>query len=151
MSTQSFRGDEQPAGDPELSPGVMSLPVLYETTPSITGRLWLRGRVSILLSEGCWFSSPALHVEVSLGKILNPNWFWCAGRHHQCANYCKSLWTEASDNCPKCKSLRHRLHVSVQSTSECGLSDLITPRLQTVHLRSDQLRRWCQVWTGPLV
>ena len=36
------------------------------------GRLWLRGRASILLSEGCWCDSPGLHVQVSLGKILNP-------------------------------------------------------------------------------
>ena len=34
---------------------------------------WLRGRASVMLSEGRWFSSPCLHVEVSLGKILNPN------------------------------------------------------------------------------
>lgn len=36
------------------------------------GWLWLRGRASILLSEGSWFYSPGLHVEVSLGKILRP-------------------------------------------------------------------------------
>ena len=30
-----------------------------------------RGRASVLLSEGRWFDSPGLHVEVSLGKILN--------------------------------------------------------------------------------
>ena len=30
--------------------------------------LWLGGRASVLLSEGCCFSSPGLHVEVSLGK-----------------------------------------------------------------------------------
>ena len=34
--------------------------------------LWLRGMASVLLLEGCWFDSPGLHVEVSLGKILNP-------------------------------------------------------------------------------
>ena len=34
--------------------------------------MWLRGRASVLLSEGHWFDSPGLHVEVSLGKILNP-------------------------------------------------------------------------------
>ena len=34
-------------------------------------RLWLRGRASVLISEGCWFDSPGVHVEVSLGKILN--------------------------------------------------------------------------------
>ena len=31
-----------------------------------------QGRASILLSERLWFDSPGLHVEVSLGKILNP-------------------------------------------------------------------------------
>ena len=31
-----------------------------------------RGRANVLLSEGRWFSSPGLHVEVSLGKILKP-------------------------------------------------------------------------------
>ena len=36
------------------------------------GQLWLTGRASVLLSEGCWFDSLGLHVEVSLGKILNP-------------------------------------------------------------------------------
>ena len=35
-------------------------------------RLWLRARSSKLLSEGHWFSSPGLHVEVSFCKILNP-------------------------------------------------------------------------------
>ena len=35
------------------------------------GRLWLRGRASVLLSEGCWFDSTGLHVKVSLGRILN--------------------------------------------------------------------------------
>ena len=32
----------------------------------------LRGRAGILLSEGHWFGSPGLRVEVSSGKILNP-------------------------------------------------------------------------------
>ena len=32
----------------------------------------LRGRASVLLSEGHWFVSAGLHVKVSLGKILNP-------------------------------------------------------------------------------
>ena len=36
------------------------------------GQLWLRGRASVLLLEDPWFDSPGLHVEVSLGKILNP-------------------------------------------------------------------------------
>ena len=33
---------------------------------------WLRGRASVLFSEGCWFTSPHLHIEVSSGKILIP-------------------------------------------------------------------------------
>ena len=41
------------------------------------GRLWLRGRASVLLSKGRWFDSPGLHVRVSLGKILNPK-PWCS-------------------------------------------------------------------------
>lgn len=28
--------------------------------------LWLRSRASVLLLEGCWFSSPGLHAEVSI-------------------------------------------------------------------------------------
>ena len=36
------------------------------------GKLWLRGRASVLLSEGCLFDSPGLHAELCLGKILNP-------------------------------------------------------------------------------
>ena len=39
--------------------------------PEVT-KLWLRGRASILLSEGHWVDCPGLHVEVSLCKILNP-------------------------------------------------------------------------------
>ena len=35
-------------------------------------QLWLRGRASIVLLEGNWFSSLGLHLKVSLGKILNP-------------------------------------------------------------------------------
>ena len=37
-----------------------------------TGRLWIKGRARVLLLEGRWFYSPVLHVEVFLGKILNP-------------------------------------------------------------------------------
>ena len=36
----------------------------------MSGVLWIR--FSVLLSKGCWFDSPGLHVEVTLGKILNP-------------------------------------------------------------------------------
>ena len=39
---------------------------------TIVVRLWLRGRASVLLSEGCWFSSLGLLVQVSLYKIMNP-------------------------------------------------------------------------------
>ena len=38
----------------------------------VQGQLWLRGRASVLLLEGCWFDSLGLHAEVSLGKTLNP-------------------------------------------------------------------------------
>ena len=68
------------------------------------GRLWLRGRASVLLSEGCWFDSPGLH-EV-LGQDTEP---WTApdmlvgtmhgSLCHQCMNYCKLLWTKASAKC----------------------------------------------------
>ena len=40
--------------------------------PVALGQLWLRGRASFFLSEGCWFSCPGMHVKVSLGKIWNP-------------------------------------------------------------------------------
>ena len=36
------------------------------------GFLAAQGRASILLLEDCWFNSPGLHLEISLGKILNP-------------------------------------------------------------------------------
>ena len=40
----------------------------------LLGRLWLRGRVVVLQPEGRQFhpSLPGLHAEVSLGKMLNP-------------------------------------------------------------------------------
>ena len=68
------------------------------------------GRASVKLSEGCWFKSPDLHVEVSLGKIVNPKLVSSShGSHrHQCMNVCmnywKSLWTKASARC-ECKRL----------------------------------------------
>ena len=34
-------------------------------------RLWFKCSVDISLPEGCWFDYPGLHVEVSLGKLLN--------------------------------------------------------------------------------
>ena len=65
--------------------------------------LWLRGRASILLSEGGWFDSPGLHVEdtepQTAADVLVSTLHGC--RHHQCMNYRKSLWTKASDKYPK--------------------------------------------------
>ena len=40
----------------------------------VSGRLWLRGGTSVLLSEGRLFRSSGLHVEVSLGKLLLMCW-----------------------------------------------------------------------------
>ena len=75
-------------------------------------KMWggfISGRASVLLSEGCWFNSPGLRVEVSLGKILNPKTAPdFAGQHLawqplpsvcECMNYCKSLWTKAPAKC----------------------------------------------------
>ena len=44
-------------------------------------QLRLRGGVSVFLSEGRWFDSPGLHVEVSLGKDAEPQTAPDAGRH----------------------------------------------------------------------
>ena len=59
------------------------------------GRLWLRGRVRVLLSEVCWFDSPGLQDSMSLGKILNPKLLLtCSSPSaYVCMNYCKPLWT----------------------------------------------------------
>ena len=70
-------------------------------------QLCLTDRATVLLSEGCWFSSPVLHVNVSLGKTLNPKlplmcWLapcLAATTISLCMNYCKSLWTKASARC----------------------------------------------------
>ena len=75
------------------------------------GRLWLRVGASVLSSEGHWLDSHGLHVEVSLGKILKPKLLlmcWsgpCMAPTSisVCMSYCKSLWTKASDKCPKGK------------------------------------------------
>ena len=81
-------------------------------------RLWLRSSCSsgvepsILLSEGCWFSSSSLLVEVSLGKMRNPKTApdvlvgTLNGSHrHQFMNVCmlyyKALWTKVFAKCPK--------------------------------------------------
>ena len=84
------------------NPRSASSPVYWGLEPP-TGRLWLGGRASVLLSEGHWFDSPGLHVEVSLGKILNhktpPDVLVGAlhGSHHhqvyECINHCKLFWT----------------------------------------------------------
>ena len=61
--------------------------------PEPTGWLSFMSTTSLLLSEGCWFDSPGLHVEESLGKILNPRTApdvlvgtLHGGHHHQCMN-----------------------------------------------------------------
>ena len=55
-------------------------------------KVWSEG-----LSEGCWFDSPGLHVQESLGKILSPKPCMLHDSIcHQCMNYCKS-----SNKCPK--------------------------------------------------
>lgn len=36
------------------------------------GWVWLRGTVSVLLSEERWFDSPGLHAKGTFGKTLNP-------------------------------------------------------------------------------
>ena len=67
-------------------------------------QLWLRSRAATLLSEGCEFDSPGLHVKVSLGNILTPKLLlmcWsapcmAATTISVCMNYCKLLWTKAS-------------------------------------------------------
>ena len=57
------------------------------TTPALPSipNMWLRGRANVLLSEGRWFDSSGLHVEVPLGKILNPKTasdvMWRTGLH----------------------------------------------------------------------
>ena len=87
----------------------------------------LGGRATILLSEGRWFDSPGLHVDVSFGKILNPKTAHNVqvgtlhGSHrHQCMNvcmnYCKSLWTNW---------LLNALNVNVFSVSNLLRSSLL--------------------------
>ena len=50
--------------------------VVWTSLHRIKGWLWLRGGTSVLLLEGHWFDSPALHVKVS-------------GRFWGCWNYVK--------------------------------------------------------------
>ena len=77
------------------------------------GRLWLRGRASILFSEGHWFHFPGLQVEVSLGKILNlktaPD-VLVGTLHGSHRHHCMTVWItvshfgqRASAKCPKYK------------------------------------------------
>ena len=68
-----------------------------------------RGRASVLLSEVLWFDSPGLHVEVFLGKTLNPKLHlmcWsapctAATAISECLNYCMLLWTKVVAKCPE--------------------------------------------------
>ena len=53
-----------------LWPGVSRLSSFF--TSVVAGQLWIRVGASILSSEGRWFESAGLHVEVSFGNILNP-------------------------------------------------------------------------------
>ena len=81
----------------------------------LCGRLWLSGTASVLLSEGFCFSSPGLHVKVSLGKILNPElllMFWSAPCMVATAiGVWKYLWITVS--CFGQKRLLNALNVNV--------------------------------------
>ena len=66
--------------------------------------LWVRA--SFLLSEGRLFDSPSLHVRDTEPQTT-PDVLVTTlhgSHHHQCMNvcmnYCKLLWTKASDKCP---------------------------------------------------
>ena len=59
--------------------------------------LWLRGGAGVVLSEGCWFDSPGLHVKVSLVKIMNPKLLPLASKNvtRWCLNSSRvQLWEE---------------------------------------------------------
>ena len=83
------------------------------------GQLWLRGRASIFLSESRWFRFPWSAYQSVLGQETEPqNAYVLVGtlhgsHRHQCMNvcmnYCKSLWTEESDEWPKCKCFSYVL------------------------------------------
>ena len=70
----------------------------------------IRGRASVLLSEGCW--SPCMS-RCLWARHWTPN---CSSRIHPCMNACinywnKSLRTRASAKCPECKcKCKGKLH-----------------------------------------
>ena len=84
------------------------------------------GRANVLSSEGLWFDFPGLHVEVSLGKLLNPKrlqMWWsapclAANPRHQCMNvsmdYRKLLLTKPSAKCKDEKAAK-----SVTTVLDC--------------------------------
>ena len=97
---------------------VQTLTAAWQNCQSMRKRL--KGKASILLSEGCWFDSPGLHVEVSLGKILNPQTASDAlvgtshGNHHcrcmkVCMNYRELLWTKTSTKCKRNVISKHNV------------------------------------------
>ena len=57
------------------------------------GRLWLGGKDSILLSEGCWFNPTCLHAEVPLGNTLNPKLLPMCWSAPSMAATALSVWT----------------------------------------------------------
>ena len=98
----------------------------------IHGRLWLRGRASVLLSEGCWFD-PACR-SVLGARYWTQNRTLHGSHRHQCMNvcmnYCESHWTRAPAKYLKCKS-------------SLSLTDLCSPTNIT-HV-------WYLIWTITLV
>ena len=99
--------------------------------------LWLRDGASVLLSEGRWFNSPGLHVEVSLGKILLwdlyvpkrllvlPNttrsyfWMWQVAGSIHLASMLKCPWARYwTPNCSWCAG-RHPAWQPPPSVYEC--------------------------------
>ena len=67
-----FLGKKKPKQDLSVFDGRSFGKLVSLSTGVNCGQLWLRGRASILLLDNHWFDSPGVHVEVSLGKILNP-------------------------------------------------------------------------------
>ena len=93
-------------------------------------QLWIRDRARVSLSEGRWIDSPGLHVEVSLGKILNPKLVlvcWsapcmAATTISGCIDCCKSLWTKASAKYPTCKCILSWLIKHYHKTADMTFS-----------------------------
>lgn len=52
----------------------------------------VRGRSLVWFPRSAWRTEPQ-------------NCSWCGSHHHQCMNYCKFLWTQASSKCPECKDI----------------------------------------------